>query len=1847
MHGTQELHQFTSIPALLRRWADRAPEAQAVLGVDCPAVDYRGLWSRVERTVGQLHSLGIGRGDRVAMVLPNGPELAMCCFAVACAASSAPLNPAYSEAEFEFFLGDLKPKAIIVADESAATVVARRMGIAIVRLLRGAPGTYELEGAGDDRPRGELAQPDDVALLLHTSGSTSRPKLVPLTQANLCASAMNIARALDLSPADLCLNVMPLFHIHGLIGAVLSSLTAGASVACSPGFLATQFFEWIDHFEPTWYTAVPTMHQAILSRTEQHADTIARARLRFIRSASSALPPQTMAEMERVFGVPMLEAYGMTEASHQMAINPLPPAARKPGSVGKGAGVEIAILDDPGAEVAQGDVGEIAIRGPNVTHGYADNPEANAVSFTAAGWFRTGDRGRLDEDGYLFLTGRSKEIINRGGEKISPREVDEVLADHPAVAAALAFAVPDARLGEDIAAAIVLRAEMSAGADEIREYAAQRLADFKVPRHIVFLDELPKGPTGKPQRIGLAAKLGVTELGVADAPSHQTYLAPRTPAEQALAAIWKTVLGVSRVGVRDDFFALGGDSILATQILSRIRDEFDVQVPMHRLFASPTVEALAVFVDSTARSGTQRIQKSQRSEEIPLSYAQQRMWFLTQLEEATPAYVVPKALRIRGPLKVEALEAAFQKIAERHEVLRTTFPTRGGMPVQNIVADARLPLPVFDCPGIDPAEREETAQSLARVEGAAPMDISRELPIRLRLIRFAADDYVLLVTVHHIAIDGWSKSILYRELENLYSAELHGTAAVLPSLAIQYADYAHFRRTEIEGPDGANLIEYWRKRLEGAPDLLALPGDRLRPARQSFAGGIERARLPLELTNRVRDLSRRESATLYITLLAAFQALLARCSGQTDICVGSPVAYRTRPEVEDLIGTFINTLVMRADLSGNPTFRALLGRVRETALGAFDHQDLPLEKLIEALQPPRSLSYSPLFQVLFQLRNFPEIETRLEGLDVRDVAFDPGTAQFDLTLEITEVEDGLDCVLNYNSALFDRETAVRMLGHYRTLLEGVATEPETALADLPLLTEHERQQLREWGGSDPPPAGELRPNRFDETAEEIAERLRAAGIERGDLVAVSMERSDAMLAALLGIWKAGAAYLPLDPSYPPDRVDYILTDADAAAILTDDGIERLAGHTSRRADGLAYVLYTSGSTGKPKGVAVTREALAILIECMRRHLEIAETDVFLALTTIAFDISAVELFVPLANGARVVIAGREVAANGEELSRLIDSCGATVVQATPSTWRLLIDSGWKGASHGPLKMLCGGEALTRELADELLKYGRVWNGYGPTETTVYSTISECRPGEPVTIGRPIEGTTVCVLDENRQLAPVGVPGELYIGGAGLALGYWGQPELTAQRFIEHVLPHGESVRLYRTGDVVRWLRSGEIEFLGRRDHQVKLRGFRIELEEIEHVLTSHPGVGDAAAQVIEIAPGDRRLAAWFAGTAEASVLRDFAATQLPSYMVPPEITRVDRLPRTPNGKLDREALTAIGRAAPPQAELQPASTMTELLLVQIWEDVLGRRPIGVSDDFFALGGHSLLGARMLAAVEQTFGVRLPLSAFFESPTVLRMAARLGEKARAVSSRVITLRSGKSTPALCILHPSPIFRELTLTMPEGTSILAITVFDGAAVPSPYRLEDIAARQIAALRERQAEGPYVLLGWCADGVLAYEMARQLRAQGAEVPLVAMLDSFNPSRRRADRLSKIGYHARRMLSMSAADAVTYAQERLANRRDMDAMADLPADGSDATHILRYAVRTYDTPPYEGPVLLVRPRVRKADPAKGWTGRARDLRVIDVDGDHHEMLREPNVRKIVEALNDAHHKLEREASA
>lgn len=1317
---------------------------------------------------------------------------------------------------------------------------------------------------------------------------------------------------------------------------------------------------------------------------------------------------------------------------------------------------------------------------------------------------------------------------------------------------------------------------------------------------------------------------------------------------------------------------------------------------------------------------------------FPVSFAQQRLWFLHYLESGAAPYNLPVALRLTGRLDAGALEESLNEIVRRHDALRTSFPVREGRPVQVISPARQVPLLKTDVRDVPLEAREREASRLAALEAARPFDLARGPLFRARLLRLAEDQYVLIVTMHHIVSDGWSVDVFLRELAALYDAFRLGNPSPLPELPIQYADYAQWQQNWLQGEVLESQFAYWRRQLAGIPTALELPIDGPVGAVPSFRGASIRAVLPTDLLHGLNSLARREGVTLFMTLLAAFQALLSRYTGQEDIPVGSPIAGRTRVETEGLIGFFVNTLVLRGDLAGDPSFRRLLMRVRETALEAYAHQDLPFEKLVEELQPARRLGLSPLFQVLFQLVPEEGKGIALPDLKVETYRLEEEMAKFDLSLRMIAGPDRLSCAFEYKTDLFDRETIRRILEHWKVFLTGVVADPDRRVSEISLLSDEERRRiLIDWNATARPYPREksiaevfesqaartpdgvalvfrkeaLSYGELNTRANRLARALRDRGVGPEVPVGVFLERSLDLVVGILAILKAGGAYVPLDPSYPRERLalligdtgmSLLLTERSLASKLPDRGPELLCLDVAAAAiarqpaenlppaaagDSLAYVMYTSGSTGTPKGVAVPNRGVLRLVKGVD-YVPIDSDEVFLQLAPVSSDASTFELWGALLNGARCVLFPERVPTPAD-LRFAITEHRVSTLWLTASLFNAVVDADPRTLS-GVRRLLIGGEALSVahvRRALEALPSTQIINGYGPTESTTFACCYRIPKRLPeflysIPIGTPISNTRVYILDRKRNPVPVGIAGELSIGGDGLARGYLNNPELTDEKFIPDPFSGKPGERLYRTGDLARWRPDGQIEFLGRLDNQFKIRGLRIEPAEVEVAIAKHPSIASAAVIAREDLPGDRRLVAYVvrrdAQRDPVPDLRNFLAAKLPGHMVPSAFVVLGKLPLNPSGKVDWRALPQ------PEAEprelgsgaLLPQDTL-ELVLLRIWEDVLGVKTIGTDDNFFDLGGHSLLAVRLFAQIEKAFGRSLPLATLFQAPTVERLAARLREEGwEAPWSSLVVIQGVKGRPPfLCvpgvggnILGFYDLARQLRPDQPVYG--LQAQGLDGKQEPLT-RIEDMAAHYIREIRAVLPDGPFLLGGASFGGSVAFEMARQLDKAGLPVALVALFDAFAPRgrmslpllsvvRRRVKEYgARLAYHGRNLLFGSDRSGYIARKSRTVRRRIRsriwqmvfisyrDRSKPLPRVLQDVREASYLANREYVPGPYRGKVTLFRAGVRSAagagEPDMGWGRLALGgVEIREVPGDHVDMLLEPQVRLLAEQLRD-----------
>lgn len=1294
------------------------------------------------------------------------------------------------------------------------------------------------------------------------------------------------------------------------------------------------------------------------------------------------------------------------------------------------------------------------------------------------------------------------------------------------------------------------------------------------------------------------------------------------------------------------------------------------------------------------------IPRTPRAELAPTSFAEERLWFLWRYDPQSPAYACPVPIHLHGPLDAPALRVAIELVVARHEVLRTTFTVVDGRPMQRVGAPGSIELPLDDLSALPEAERAACMEALTRQWVALPFDLERGPVVRFRLLRLAPEHHVLLLVAHHSVWDGWSRAVFVREVDRGYRELVAGPEPALPDLPLQYADYAAWQREQLSGERLERLVAWWREHLAGAPPTSVMPTDRPRPAQQTHEGARVHFHVPAHIADAVRRAGADADCTLFMTLLAAWGAFMLRYTGQEDLLVGTPVAGRSRVELEELIGLFANTLVLRLDLSGDPDFPTLLQRVRRSALGAYEHQELPFERLVEELSVERDPSRTPLFQVAFQVRNFQRGELQVGSLRAEIIDCDAGTAKFDLNVEVIDRPDGLAGLIEYNTSLFEPATAQRMAGHFANLLASIAEAPRGRVSELRLLSEQERRRaVVEWNATatDYPSAAcvhglfdaqatarpdavaardagrEISYAELRDRADRLAAYLREAGVGAGTLVGVCTRWSADTLVALLGVLKAGAAYLPLDPEHPAKRLEFMMRDGDVAVLLTQEALlERLPEHSSLTlcldrdaaqiaaagheppavevtADDLAYVTYTSGSTGRPKGVAVPHRAVVRLV-VGTDYVDLGPADVVAQLGSLAFDASTFEVWGALLTGARLAMIPREVVLAPAALCERLAAEGVTAVFMTTALLNRVaaeVPAGLAGLGT----VIFGGEACDPRAVRAVLDAGppaRLLHAYGPTENTTFSTthlVTEVAPDAvTVPIGRPIANSTAYVLDAHRQPAPVGAAGELYVGGDGLARGYRRRPELTAQRFVAHPFSDQPGARLCRTGDLARYRADGAIEWLGRLDDQVKIRGHRVEPAEVQTALSAHADVSEAVVLARGDAAGERRLVAWVVARARAEAteaeLRAWLEGMLPRAMVPAQFVFVEALPLGPTGKVNRSALPDPGAPAAGQPVPVAPRDQMERALLAAWERTLGVEGIGVTDSFFDVGGHSLLAAALMAEIEAEAGVSAPLSLLFVAPTIERLARELRAIHRGVPApTVLPLRSDGSGPTIFAPHILDSldlgYQRLADALQGGLNLSVL--FDPSLTLGPDRadsVEDLAAALIEPMLQAQPRGPYFLLGYCISGVVTWEMARQLTEAGQQVPLLVLIEARTRkgARARASLRTRLHAHAEHVRGRGPAGLLGYVAERAAKRWQrvlgwhhfrrggrVPEAAQREAWQAGALHLRE----RYDVPPLAVPVVVVRARPAwfRADvlPDLGWSACAHGpLSVVDVDAPH-----------------------------
>jgi amino acid adenylation domain-containing protein len=1653
---------------LFEAQVEKTPDAVA-LRFHNEQLTFRELNGRANQLARRLTHLGVGPEVLVGILLPRSAELVVSLLAVLKAGGAyLPLDPSYPRERLSFMLEDARAEVLVTREHLLRTLPASKP--AAVCLDADAP---ELARGGEENLQVATA-PENLAYLIYTSGSTGRPKGVAIEHRN-AVSFLHWARE-TFAPEDLA----------GVVGSTsvcfdLSVFEIFAPLSWGGTCLLTEDALHIASlpadFEPTLVNTVPSA-MAELLRLGGVPRTV-----RVIALAGEALKGSLAAQVNQLARpVRLLNLYGPSEDTTYSTHAEVPRGGTGAPPIGRPLpGKQCFLLDEQLNPVPHGHEGELYVGGPGLVRGYLGHPGLTAERFVPHPYgdepgrrlYRTGDVARHLPDGNLEFLGRVDHQVKLRGYRIELGEIEARLEEHPAVKESVVVAREDEAGDKTLCAYFVANQSDAPSAIRLRSFLQERLPDYMLPRVFMELDQFPRTPNGKIDRRALP-------LPTPSRPNlEETFVAPRGPVEQRLAKIWAEVLKLDRVGVADNFFELGGDSLLAAQIVARARREFQIGMSLRALFESGSIAAMAERLDEGTveqRPAPLPWPHTSSGEESQPSFAQQRLWLLDRLQSDGGAYNIPLVLRLKGRFDKGDMERAVAEIRRRHEVLRTTFASVDGRPVQSFSPPQSEAWGGVDLSGLREAERGAEVRRLVSEESRREFDLAHGPLLRTTLLRLDAEEHVLLVTMHHIVSDGWSIDIFLHELGALYTAYASGRPSPLPELEFQYADYASFQRARLQGEVLERQLAYWRRSLSGSLPVFDLPPDRPRLPAQTFRSGTCSLSLGEGVTRAVRELGRQEGSTAFMLLLANFAALLYRYTGQPEVIIGTPVAGRNWIETEKLIGLFLNTLPLRLDLSGNPSFGQLLRRVRAVALESLDHQDVPVELLLEELQVERDLSRTPLFQVMFNMLNYEGRRTNIElpGLTIDAEEVLEHSSKYDMTLYVREERGTLLLNLVYNADLFDAPRMASLLSHYQLLLEGVVSDPERPVSRVPLLTDGELQQIRgrrnavrpelpfvefekeegqtlgacfeRQAGLHPQnPAVKTEAHgwtyeQLNGKANRVAHALLAQRGEQDERIGLLFKHDAPMISALLGVLKTGKTYVPLDASYPLERLAYVLEDAQLSAVLCDNKTQALAGRlTTQRVptlnldkldpnaseenpgvgvapDSLAYILYTSGSTGRPKGVMQSHRNVLHHIRCYTNGLHLSADDRLTLLSSYGFDAAVMDIFGALLNGAALY----PVDLNESGFDYLLDCVvneGITVYHSTPTVYRYFVGglAEWETLDSVRMVVLGGEEAVKAdvELYKRQFSPGCLFiNGLGPTESTLaaqYFIAKDTELTRPsVPLGYPVPETEILLLDDFGEPVPVHGVGEIAIRSEFIALGYWRNPGATAKAFVPD--PAGSGRRMYLTGDLGRLLPDGSMEFKGRKDLQAKIRGYRIELGGIEAVLRRHPAVCECAVAVREDVPGEKRLVAYLVPEEQLaptpSEMRAFLSSQLPDFMVPSIFVTLEELALTPNGKIDRNALPVpdVVRRRPAEGMVAPG-TPSQRVLASIWAEVLRLEEVGIHDNFFELGGDSLRLSQLTARLADSFSVELPMRVLFSRPTIALQAELLDrhlEKAEEVA-----------------------------------------------------------------------------------------------------------------------------------------------------------------------------------------------------------------------------------------------------
>ncbi|MBN3927585.1 non-ribosomal peptide synthetase [Nostoc sp. NMS4] len=1937
-------HQDLCIHQMFEMQVERSPQAIAVV-CENTQLTYWQLNQRANQLAHHLRTLGVGTEVLVGICLERSIEMIVGLLGILKAGGAyVPLDPSYPSERLAFILEDTQTAVLLTQEKLVKNLPPHQAQVVCL------DSSWQGNIQNSQENPVNVTTVDNLIYVIYTSGSTGQPKGVTIPHRGIYNQLHWKQTTFGLTDADKVLLTIS-FSFDPSVWQIFWPLCFGGQlfIARPGGHQDTAYLvKVITEQQISVLALVPSVLRVLL---EERGIENCRF-IRHITCGGEALPGELI---ERFFAKLNLDnvlhnCYGPTEASIdttfwtcQRGTNyAIAPIGRPI------TNAEIHILDENLQPVPVGESGELHIGGIGLARGYLNRPELTTEKFIfnpfssepGARLYKTGDLARYLSDGNIEFLGRIDDQVKIRGFRIELGEIEAILAQHPALTQTLVIAREDVPGDKRLVAYVVARSKQIPSQVELRRFLETRLPEYMVPGFFVFLDTLPLNPNGKIDRRALPAP------DTSDIRLSTSFVPPQNSTEEILAGIWAKVLRLEQVGIHDNFFGLGGHSLLATQVMSRVRQAFGIEIPLQLLFENPTIATLAQAIVQNQTSENDRqnhtIPQIANRESAPLSFAQQRVWFLEQLEPNSPAYIVSNAQRLTGKLNFGILQQSLDAIVVHHEALRTNFITSpDGSPIQVIATPRPVELKIIKV-------TKEQVEFLLNQEVQRPFNLESDLMLRATLLQVDEQEHILLLIMHHIASDGWSISILWQQLIALYEAFLNSQPYPLTKLPIQYADFAVWQHQWLSGEVLSQQTNYWKTQLAGANTALELPTDRPRPPVQNYQGASQSLMLPQTLSASLTELSHQEGVTLFMTLLAAFGTILHRHTGQEDILIGSPIAGRNRSEIEGLIGFFINTVVLRTDFTNNPSFRSVLSRVRQMALAAYAHQDMPFEKLVEELQPERDTSRNPLFQVWFNMLNFRDIQLELPGVAIEPVSILETVSKFDLTLYVIEKNQGIQLDLVYNTNLFTSERMMEMLHQFHHLLNQIVAAPESQISLYSLVTPEARPLLPEPGAVLPEPQYELTTTMFTswvnrtpehsslrqgfrtwnygelgKIARTLAQVMLSHGLERGDVVAVFGTRSFGLIASMLGVLLSGGVLLTLDPKLPSQRQRLMLQEAKAKYILYIDYIDgqrpedeeiwqsltsicvnpntgeaiNLAKNSIEAvnlpeiaADDAAYIFFTSGTTGVPKGVLGCHKGLAHFLNWQRQTFEINQQDRVAQLTGLSFDVVLRDIFLPLTSGATLCLPEEEDNLEPTRILRYLENEQISVLHTVPSLaqlWLANVPSGvalrnlrWLFLAGEPLK-----ETLILRWRDAFPESGEIVNLYGPTETTLakcyYQIPVECTPGvQPV--GLPLPQTQALVLTANNQPCGIGEPGEIVIRTPFRSLGYINAQQENRSRFVKNPFRNDRQDWVYYTGDRGCYRPDGSLEILGRQDHQVKIRGIRIEPGEIETVLAQHPDVLQTVVIAREDVPGDRRLVAYIILNQDTAIaitdIRGFLSTKLPQYMLPSAFVVLDTIPLTANGKVDRRALPApdLSRQEPEATFVAPRNQV-ERQLTEIWEQILGVQPIGVKDNFFELGGHSILAVKLFWQIEKTFSKNLPLAILFQSGSVEALAKiicpeedlttnsalvnTLDQSKSSWSSLVEIQPKGSKPPFFCIhgLGGEVLcFRELALHLGTEQPFYGLQPqgLDGK-YPLHTRIEDMAAHYIQEIQTLQPHGPYFLGGYSFGGAVAFEMARQLQEQGEQIGILVMLDSCRPGYSwQAPFLKRVFLHLNNILQQGP-NYVWQKVVRWSYWRKQELQNTYNRYLEDVLHVPEtdkhlkiidtntQAISEYIFSPYLGRAILLRTEDKNRDeaigteyaPQFGWDEVVVEgLDIHYIPGSHLDILKEPHVQVLAEKLRN-----------